>query len=134
MVAGRNYDYGTIFSELEDDVLVTIFNPADESLSTAIVGYAGEIYAVNGMNEARARSYEWCPIGVKRAEDDNPEGLLVSTNHYNDPGWELEKPTDESSWQSLARRDSLIRLCEKEKGNVDACNDWCSCMPHFFRG
>ena len=182
MVAGRNYDYGKIFAELEDDVLVTVFNPADGSLSTAIVGYAGEIYAVNGMNEAgiflelnngkasapmkapderitgttllldvlfeadslefldryfntvncsssyiinvldgaRARSYEWCPIGVKRAEDDNPEGLLVSTNHYNDPGWELEKPTDESSWQSLARRDNLIRLCEKEKGNVDA--------------
>lgn len=51
LVFGRNYDYGEAFLELNRDVLVTVFHPADGSLSTAIVGYAGEIYAVNGMNE-----------------------------------------------------------------------------------
>ncbi len=159
MVIGRNYDYGEIFAELRNDVLVTVFNPSDGALSTAIIGYAGEIYAVNGMNEAglflelnngkpsapmsppderitgttllldvlfeadslefldryfntmqcsssyiinvldgnSARSYEWCPIGVKHGENDNPAGMLVSTNHFVNPDWELETPTDEES-------------------------------------
>ncbi len=182
MVIGRNYDYGDTFSKLKNDVLVTVFNPSDGALSTAIVGYAGEIYAVNGMNEAgiflelnngkpsapmsspderitgttllldllfeadslelvdryfntmlcsssyiinvldgtRARSYEWCPIGVKHGEDDNPEGMLVSTNHYVDPDWEMEPPTDENSWESFTRRNNLIDLCESMKGGIDA--------------
>lgn len=181
MVVGRNYDYGEIFNILEDDVVVTVFHPSDGSLSTAIVGYAGEIYAVNGMNEAgffmelnngkasapmsspdaritgttllldvmfeadsfefldryfntmlcsssyiinmadgkEVRSYEWCPVGVKHGEDYNEDGLLVSTNHYNNPDWDLEKPTDETSWMSLSRRDNLIDLCTANKGNID---------------
>lgn len=52
MVLGRNYDYGDIFHQLNDAVLVTVFHPNDGALATAIMGYAGEIYAVNGINEA----------------------------------------------------------------------------------
>ena len=182
MVIGRNYDYGEIFYELCSDVLVTVFNPADGALSTAIIGYAGEIYAVNGMNEAglflelnngkasapmsapndritgttllldvlfeadsleyldryfntvlcsssyiinvldgkQARSYEWCPIGAKHGEDDQPDGLLVSTNHYVNPDWDLQEPTDETSWKSFTRRENLLKQCENAKGNIDA--------------
>ena len=182
MIVGRNYDYGEIFAGLRNDVLVTVFNPADGSLSAAIVGYAGEIYAVNGMNEAglfmelnngkpsapmsspderitgttllldvlfeadspefldryfntvmcsssyiinvlsetAARSYEWCPIGVKHGEEYNPEGMLVSANHYVNPDWEMTLPTDENSWQSFTRRQNLINLCENGKGSIDA--------------
>ena len=182
MVVGRNYDYGEIFAELKNDVLVTVFNPSDGALSTAIIGYAGEIYAVNGMNEAgiflelnngkpsapikspderitgttllldvlfeadsldyldlyfntvlcsssyiinavdgsHVRSYEWCPNGVKHGEDYNAEGLLVSTNHYNNPDWDLAEPTDETSWESFTRRSNLISLCEGMKGEIGA--------------
>ena len=52
LVFGRNYDYSASFLRLNQDVVVTVFHPADGSLSVAIVGYAGEIYAVNGFNEA----------------------------------------------------------------------------------
>lgn len=182
MIVGRNYDYGEIFKDLRNDVLVTVFNPADGALSTATVGYAGEIYAVNGMNEAgffmelnngkpsapvsapderitgttllldmlfetdsfelldryfntmlcsssyiinvldgeHARSYEWCPLGVKHGEEYNQDGMLVSTNHFVNPEWDLAQPTDETSWESFTRRDNLIRLCESKKGTVDA--------------
>ena len=181
MVIGRNYDYGEIFAKLANDVLVTVFNPADGALSVAIIGYAGEIYAVNGMNEAGlfmelnngkasasikspseritgttllldvlfeadsldfldlyfdtmlcsssyiinvldgsfARSYEWCPVGVKHGEDYNPQGLLVSTNHYLNPDWEFETPSDEGSMYSLTRRENLIQLCENARGTID---------------
>lgn len=51
LVFGRNYDYGTAFRSLGKDVAVTVFHPGDGSLATAVVGYVGEIYAVNGINE-----------------------------------------------------------------------------------
>ena len=51
LVIGRNYDYSEAFALLKDDVAVTIYHPADDSLAVATVGYVGEIYAVNGLNE-----------------------------------------------------------------------------------
>lgn len=52
LVFGRNYDYGESFLRLSNDIVITVFHPADGSLSVAITGYAGELYAVNGFNEA----------------------------------------------------------------------------------
>lgn len=51
MVIGRNYDYSEAFALLKDDVAVTVYHPADGSLATATIGYVGEIYAVNAINE-----------------------------------------------------------------------------------
>ena len=51
LVVGRNYDYSEALTLLKDAVAVTVFHPADGSLSVATVGYIGEIYAVNGLNE-----------------------------------------------------------------------------------
>ena len=51
LVVGRNYDYSEAFALLKDDVAVTVYHPADGSLAVATVGYIGEIYAVNGLNE-----------------------------------------------------------------------------------
>lgn len=182
LVIGRNYDYGEAFALLEDDVAVTVYHPSDGALATATIGYVGEIYAVNGINEkgiflelnngkpsanihspdtritgttmlfselfeaddlqdwdlffntancsssyiinvadsTQARSYEWCPIGVKRAEDALPEGLLVSTNYYVNPDWLFSTPSDSASWEGITRRNNLIALCEAAKGSIDA--------------
>ncbi|MEG0825638.1 MAG: C45 family peptidase [Oscillospiraceae bacterium] len=182
LLMGRNYDYMENFDMLSDDVVVTVYHPADGSLATATIGYTGEIYAVNAMNEkgifmelnngtpsakikspdARitgttalfevmfeaetldyldiffnttacsssyiinvvdsqsARSYEWCPTGVKRGDGVLPDGLMVSANHYLNPDWTFEVPTDDTSWQSITRRQNLIDLCNKEKGSIDA--------------
>lgn len=51
LVVGRNYDYSEAFALLSDDVAVTVYHPADGSLAVATIGYVGEIYAVNGLNE-----------------------------------------------------------------------------------
>ena len=51
LIIGRNYDYSDAFALLKDDVAVTVYHPADGSLAVATVGYVGEIYAVNGINE-----------------------------------------------------------------------------------
>lgn len=50
LLYGRNYDAGN-FHKMGQDIIVTIFHPNDGALATALVGYAGEIYCVNGMNE-----------------------------------------------------------------------------------
>ena len=182
LVVGRNYDYSDAFALLKDDVAVTVYHPADGSLAAATIGYAGEIYAVNGLNEKgifmelnngkpsanikspdaritgttmlfsalfeideledwelffntvrcsssyiinvadsrQARSYEWCPVGVMRGDGADPEGLLVSTNYYLNPGWLFAVPSDAASWEGLTRRSNLTALCDASKGEIDA--------------
>lgn len=51
LVIGRNYDYSESFALLKDAIAVTVYHPADGALATATIGYVGEIYAVNGINE-----------------------------------------------------------------------------------
>lgn len=51
LVYGRNYDYLPWFRELADNLVLACFRPGDGSLAVATLGFAGEIYAVNGMNE-----------------------------------------------------------------------------------
>lgn len=49
LIFGRNYD-AMSYSELAEDILVTVYHP-DNALSFLTIGYAGEIYCVNGFNE-----------------------------------------------------------------------------------
>lgn len=49
LVFGRNYD-AVSYREIDRDVLVTVYHP-DDGLAMATIGYAGEIYCVNGINE-----------------------------------------------------------------------------------
>ena len=49
LVFGRNYDAQN-YSEICKDLLVTVYHP-DNEIAAATVGYAGEFYCVNGLNE-----------------------------------------------------------------------------------
>lgn len=49
LVYGRNYD-AMSYLPIKDDLLITVFHP-EGMLSALTVGYAGEIYCVNGYNE-----------------------------------------------------------------------------------
>ena len=51
LIYGRNYDYNVIFRKLKNDIVLAVFHPGDGSMATATIGYAGEIYCVNGINE-----------------------------------------------------------------------------------
>lgn len=48
LVVGRNYDAAG-YREIDKDLVVTVFHPIDGT-AAATVGYAGEIYCVNGLN------------------------------------------------------------------------------------
>lgn len=49
LIYGRNYDACT-YEPLYKDIIITVFHPSDGSIPTATIGYAGEVYAVNGFN------------------------------------------------------------------------------------
>ncbi|MDO4953122.1 MAG: carcinine hydrolase/isopenicillin-N N-acyltransferase family protein, partial [Synergistaceae bacterium] len=51
LVFGRNYDYCEWLKDFAKDFVFTAFHPADGSLAALTASYAGEIYAVNGINE-----------------------------------------------------------------------------------
>ena len=76
-------------------------------------------YIINLADSKEAKSYEWCPIGVKQGGSDLPEGLLVSTNYYVNSDWLFNTPSDAASWEGLTRRKNLISLCDASKGKID---------------
>ncbi len=50
LIFGRNYD-ATSFSAIARDIVVTVFHP-NGCQAAATIGYAGELYCVNGLNES----------------------------------------------------------------------------------
>lgn len=50
LVFGRNYD-AVNYSDIDRDVVVTVYHPA-EGNAVATVGYAGELYCVNGFSSS----------------------------------------------------------------------------------
>ena len=51
LIVGRNYDYSNAFVPLKDDMVITVYHPADGSLAVATIGYTGEINSYNAINE-----------------------------------------------------------------------------------
>ena len=51
LILGRNYDSCEWLKDFDDYIVLSCFHPADGALSVAAIGYAGEICAVNAMNE-----------------------------------------------------------------------------------
>lgn len=179
LVFGRNYD-AVSYREIDKDVVVTVFHP-ESGIAAATVGYAGELYCVNGLNakglfvelnngmpsagdeihwelcpstsslfnmlfeegslddvnlffestrgslssvigvadKNEARSYEWCYDGVRRGDMMTKDGMMISTNHYVNPGWPFTIPTDDVSWNSISRRCNLANKAEEYKGCID---------------
>ena len=109
-VTGTTMLFSALFEIDELDDWELFFNTVNCSSS----------YIINVADSRTARSYEWCPVGVKRGGTDLPDGLLVSTNHYVNPEWLFATPSDAASWESLTRRANLIALCEAAKGSIGA--------------
>ncbi|MDD5432526.1 MAG: C45 family autoproteolytic acyltransferase/hydrolase [Candidatus Omnitrophica bacterium] len=51
LVFGRNFDYVNYFKRFAEFITITVFNPSDSSVPTAIIGYAGQICLSTGMNK-----------------------------------------------------------------------------------
>jgi hypothetical protein len=178
LVFGRNYDYPDHFRNYSEFVTVAVFHPDDVACATAIITFAGTIYATNGINEAgiflelnngapsggeitvknripteiqlfsflldsysmfqldaylnstyssypfivtvadknTAFTYEWPIYGIRRISGE-PEGLLIPTNHFVDPAWDIE--VTQSNKNSVLRRNNLMKIATANKGMID---------------
>lgn len=72
---------------------------------------------LNVTDKNRSYSYEIATFDVKRKEEDK-QGLLVSTNHFNHPSWGIVGPTGDPH-QTVSRRTNLLALGEKYKGRFN---------------
>ena len=73
---------------------------------------------VNVADKDIAYSYEVPTYDVKRRAPDR-DGLLVGTNHFVDPSWGIPPPDDEKNGWTVTRRNNLLALGEKYKGEFN---------------
>ena len=103
----------TLFSFLQDfatmEELGRAFKSTRVNLSSIINVADGNV----------AYSYECSPDDVKQRPPDR-DGLLASTNHFIDPSWGIPPPDDEKNAWTVTRRNNMLALGEKNKGQFDA--------------
>ncbi|MBU0686505.1 MAG: hypothetical protein KKB81_01445 [Candidatus Margulisbacteria bacterium] len=87
----------------------------DAALNSIRLGLA-EIFTVADKNTAFA--YE-CSIDDTKKRMPDKDGLLVETNHFVNPAWNME-PTEGGETRSYTRYKNLIALGEKYKGKFNA--------------
>ncbi len=178
LIFGRNNDDTAFFKEFGKYMVVAIFKANDSSINTAIINYAGVIYAANGMNSKGiflelnsgngmgfhaervsifvtlmsflqdypslkemsaafqsiranlssivnvadrdiAYSFE-CPTDNASRREPDKAGLIAATNHFVDPCWNIaELPDNASTAYTVTRRNNLLALADKYKGQFD---------------
>ncbi|MFA5400514.1 MAG: C45 family peptidase [Dehalococcoidia bacterium] len=178
LIFGRNNDDTAFFKEFGKYMVVAIFKANDSSINTALINYAGVIYAANGINSEGiflelnsgngmgfhaertsifvtlfsflqdypsikemsaafqsvrvnlssivnvadkdiAYSFELPTDNATRREPDKA-GLIAATNHFVDPCWNLaELPDNASTAYTVTRRNNLLTLADKYKGQFD---------------
>lgn len=120
LVAGRNYDAAS-YGEIDKDIIVTIFHP-DDGMAAAIVGYAGELYCVNGFNEKGL--FIELNNGMPSAGADIHWELCPSTSRLLELLFEAETMGDVEDFfkttQSFAS--FTIGVCNKDEART---YEWC---------
>lgn len=180
LIFGRSNDDHPFFRDFGGYVAVAVFNPTDGGIPTAVINYAGAIYAPTALNRygifmeinsgnspggfkldrkptvvsmfeflqscstlAQVNeafqtmqadissivnvsdlhgvySFE-CSLNAMKRVSVDPEGLLVSSNHFLDPSWGLSPPApdqDEANGWTVARRTNGLAWAEAQKGQA----------------
>ena len=86
----------------------------DASIKTTNIFYPS---ILNVADKNRALSYEWATFEVKKREGQD-EGLMVATNHFIHPLWNIFPPPGHLS--TVERMNNLLKLGEKYKGTFSA--------------
>lgn len=122
MVIGRNYDYSDIFSRLYKDVAVTVYHPADGALATATIGYVGEIYAVNAINEKGL--FLELNNGRPSARIKSPNYRITGTTMLFNTMFESDEIEDMELFFNTTNCSSsyIINVADREKG---LSFEWC---------
>lgn len=178
LIFGRNNDDTPFFKQFGKYMVVAIFKANDSFINTALINYAGVIYAANGINSKGiflelnsgngmefhrertsifvtlfsflqdylsikemsaafqsirvnlssivnvadrdiAYSFELPTDNATRREPDKA-GMIVATNHFVDPVWNIaELPDNAGTAYTVTRRNNLLALADKYRGQFD---------------
>lgn len=120
LVAGRNYD-ALSYGEIGRDIIVTVFHP-DDGIAVAIVGYAGELYCVNGFS-ANGFFLE-LNNGMPSAGRDIHWDLCPSTSRTLELLFKAETMEDVESFFGTTRSFAsfIIGVCNSEEART---YEWC---------
>ena len=122
LVVGRNYDYSEAFTLLKEAVCVTVYHPSDGSLSVATVGYIGEIYAVNGLNEKGI--FMELNNGRPSAPIRTPEARVTGTTMLFNALFEIDELKDWDLFFSTVNNSSsyIINVADSQSARS---YEWC---------
>lgn len=120
LVMGRNYD-ALSYAELSRDIIVTVFHP-DNQQAVAIVGYAGELYCVNGFNESGL--FVELNNGMPSAGFDIHWELCPSTTRLLDMLFEARSMEDVERFfhETQSFSSITISVCDKHEARS---YEWC---------
>lgn len=120
LVFGRNYDAAS-YAEIDKDVIVTVYHP-DNGLAAATIGYAGEIYCVNGLNEKGI--FIELNNGMPSAGSDIHWEICPSTSELFDLLFKAEDLDDVDNFFETTRSAASFLI-----GVADSCEarvyEWC---------
>ncbi len=122
LVIGRNYDYSDSFALLKDDIAVTVYHPSDGSLSAATIGYVGEIYTVNGLNE---KGIFWeLNNGKPSANINAPNQRITGTTMLFESMFEIDELSDMDIFFNTVNCSSsyIINVADENQG---LSFEWC---------
>ncbi|MCR5495209.1 MAG: hypothetical protein K6F15_06180 [Treponema sp.] len=122
LVIGRNYDYSDSFALLKDDIAVTIYQPSDGSLASATIGYVGEIYTVNGLNE---KGIFWeLNNGKPSANIKSPDPRITGTTMLFESMFEIDELDDMDLFFNTVNCSSsyIINVADEDEGQSF---EWC---------
>ncbi len=108
----RTSIFTTLFSILQDYASVSEADPAFRS----ILPNLSSIITVADREEATC--YESSLYDTRRA-DPETKGLVAATNHFVKPGWNIAWTEEALSNMSLTRRNNLLALAEKFRGEFN---------------
>jgi hypothetical protein len=82
---------------------------------------AGSGILINVADPKQGACYEWGTTDYRRRVDDK-NGLVASANNFTDPTWHtsIDIPDGEKGGFTKERRDNLLALGKKYKGQIDA--------------
>lgn len=122
LVIGRNYDYSDYFALLKDDIAVTVYHPSDGALATATIGYVGEIYAVNGLNEKGI--FLELNNGKPSANVKSPNKRVTGTTMLFESLFEADELSDMEFFFNTVNCSSsyIINVADENKGQSF---EWC---------
>lgn len=122
LVIGRNYDYSDSFALLKDDIAVTVYHPSDGSLAAATIGYVGEIYTVNGLNE---KGIFWeLNNGKPSANIKSPDQRITGTTMLFESMFEIDELKDMDLFFNTVNCSSsyIINVADENEGQSF---EWC---------